>query len=143
MPEKCRMSVCGFDPMLVRGYVKTGARALWWYLPDEIFEELKVKSGDKVKGKLLAVYNPKGEKTASPNEPYEWVASKETGYAIVISSEAIMKYQLTEFHFIEFTIDEVVQGGKAVAVYPGQEKQRKWWPEERMKLSYSIPYVAP
>ncbi|MBI4643191.1 MAG: hypothetical protein HY743_05565 [Deltaproteobacteria bacterium] len=155
MPEKCRICVCGFDPMLVRGYVKTGFRALWWYLPDELFEEYDVKIGDKVKGNLLAVYNGKEEKTFSPNEPFEWVASKETGYAVLLPAEAITKYELTEFHFIEVQIDQVLRkeaGGpigrdqdefEAVDVYPGETKQRKWWPDGKMKLKFTLPYAAP
>ena len=102
MPEKCRVSVCGFDPMLVKGYVKTGYRALWFYLPDEIFKEFDVKIGDKVQGKLLAVINPKEERTAEPNEQFEWNCSKETGYAVLIPAETIVKYELTEFHFNSF-----------------------------------------
>ncbi len=143
MPELCRLSVCGFDPMLVRGYVKTGFRALWWYLPDQIFEEFKVKIGDKVQGKLLAVYNPKEEKTFSPNEAFEWVTSKETGYAILLPAEVITKYELTEFHFIEFELTHLVQGDKVIELYPGETKQRKWWPDGKMALSYFLPYAAP
>ena len=88
MPEKCRVSVCGFDPMLVKGYVKTGYRALWFYLPDELWADYPVKINDKIQGKLLAVYNPKEEKTHEPNESFEWLASKETGYAILIPAGA-------------------------------------------------------
>lgn len=139
MPEKCRLSVCGFDPMIVRGYLKTGARALWWYLPDSVYEEFKVKSGDTVIGKLLGVYNPKGEQTAAPNEHFRWVTTKETGYAVQLPSDAITKYQLTEFHFIELQIEHINE----MEVYPGEVRQTKWWPEERMKLSYSLAYIAP
>lgn len=139
MPEKCRLSVCGFDPMIVRGYVKTGARALWWYVPDDIFTSFKIKPGDNVIGKLLAVYNPKGEKTASPNEPFRWTTTKETGYAVLLPPEVITKHQLTEFHFIELVIEKINDAD----VYPGEERKTKWWPEERMKLSYSIAYIAP
>ncbi len=57
MPEKCRVNVCGFDPMLVRGYIKTGYRALWWYLPDELFADFDVQIGDKVKGTLSKIIN--------------------------------------------------------------------------------------
>lgn len=142
MPEKTRVSVCGFDPMLVKGYVKTGARALWFYLPDELWKDYDVNIGDKIQGKLLAVYNPKGEKTHEPNEPFEWVTSKETGYAILIPAETIVKYKLTEFHFIELEITHVVKIDKGVVeVYPGETKCRKWWPDEKMKLSYFIPYA--
>lgn len=155
MPEKCRLGVCGFDPMIVRGYVKTGYRALWWYLPDELFADYDVQIGDKVKGTLLKVINPKEEVTASPNEPFEWITSKETGYAVLIPPDVITKYELTEFHFFELQIDQILRketGGpkgrdqdefEAVDVYPGETKCRKWWPDGKMKLKFSIGYVAP
>lgn len=142
MPEKVRVSVCGFDPMLVKGYVKTGARALWFYLPDELWKDYDVNIGDKIQGKLLAVYNPKAEKTHEPNESFEWVTSKETGYAVLIPAETIVKYKLTEFHFIEMELTHVVKIDKGVIeIYPGETKCRKWWPDEKMKLSYFIPYA--
>lgn len=144
MPEKCRVSVCGFDPMLVRGYVKTGYRALWFYLPDELYEEFNVQIGDKIQGKLLKVINPKEETTFQPNESFEWDATKETGYAILIPAEAITKYELTEFHFVEMELTHVVtHGGQVKEIYPGETKQRKWWPDGKMKLSYFLPYAAP
>jgi len=141
MPEKCRVSVCGFDPMLVKGYVKTGYRALWFYLPDELFEDYNVKIGDKIQGKLLAVINPKEERTAEPNEQFEWQATKETGYAVLIPAETIVKYELTEFHFVELELTNVVGPDGIKSIYPGETKQRKWWPDGKMKLSYSIPYA--
>jgi len=141
MPEKCRVSVCGFDPMLVKGYVKTGYRALWFYLPDELYEQFEVKPGDKVQGKLLAVINPKEERTAEPHETFEWVASKETGYAVLIPAETIVKYELTEFHFVELELTNIVRGDQIMDLYPGETKQRKWWPDGKMKLSYFIPYA--
>jgi hypothetical protein len=142
MPEKTRLSVCGFDPMIVKGYVKTGARALWFYLPDELWKDYNVAIGDKIQGKLLAVYNPKEERTHKPNEDFEWVASKETGYAILIPADTIVKYKLTEFHFIELELKFVVKMDKGpIEIYPGETKQRKWWPDGKMKLSYSIPYA--
>lgn len=141
MPEKCRVSVCGFDPMLVKGYVKTGYRALWFYLPDELYEEFDVKIGDKIQGKLLAVINPKEERTAEPNEQFEWQASKETGYAILIPAETIVKYELTEFHFVELELTHIVRGDQIISLYSGETKQRKWWPDGKMKLSYFIPYA--
>lgn len=163
MPAKCRVIVCGFDPMLVRGYLKTGARALWWYLPDEIYEEFKVKPGYKIKGKLLAVYNPKGEmKVATPTEelegapgtvappgvagdPFVWDTTKETGLAVLLPAQTIIKYQLTAFHFLELVIESIIKAnGDEIEVYPGEEKMTsKWWPENRMKLSYYIDFVAP
>jgi hypothetical protein len=141
MPEKCRVSVCGFDPMLVKGYVKTGYRALWFYLPDELYEEFEVKIGDKIQGKLLAVINPKEERTAEPNEQFEWATTKETGYAVLIPAETITKYELTEFHFVELELTNVVGMEGIKSIYPGETKQRKWWPDGKMKLSYSIPYA--
>ncbi|MFZ2089411.1 MAG: hypothetical protein WAU47_12630 [Desulfobaccales bacterium] len=141
MPELVRVSVCGFDPMLVKGYVKTGYRALWFYLPDQIFEEFDVKIGDKIQGKLLAVINPKEERTAEPNEQFEWLASKETGYAVLIPAETITKYELTEFHFVELELTHVVRGDQITSLYPGETKKRKWWPDGKMKLSYSLPYA--
>ncbi len=138
MPAKCRVGVCGFDPMLVKGYVKTGFRALWWHLPDEIYEEYEVRPGDTVSGKLLAVYNGDGEKVAEPNEPFQWECSKESGLAVVLPSETITKYKLTEFHFIELLIEKVA--GKEV--YPGEERMSsKWWPEEKMKLPFKLNYI--
>lgn len=139
MPEKCRVGVCGFDPMLVRGYVKTGYRALWWYLPDELFADFKPSPGEKIMGKLLAVYNYKGEKTAEPKEPFEWETAKESGLAVVIPGEAITKYELTEFHFLELVIEKVAKKD----VYPGEEKKRKFWPEKKMKLEFHLDYMAP
>lgn len=140
MPEKCRVGVCGFDPMLVRGYVKTGFRALWWHLPDEIWEAERPLRGKTVSGKLLAVYNGDGVKTHEPNEHFEWNVSKESGLAVVIPPEAITKYELTEFHFVELIIEKV--GGKDV--WPGEERMSvKFWPAEKMKLSYKLAYIAP
>jgi hypothetical protein len=143
MPELVRLSVCGFDPMLVKGYVKTGFRALWFYLPDQIFEEFEVKIGDKVQGKLLAVYNPKEEKTFSGSETFEWATSKETGYAVLFPAEVITKYELTEFHFVELELTHIVRGDQITSLYPGETKKRKWWPDGKMKLSYFLPYAAP
>ncbi|MDI6852565.1 MAG: hypothetical protein QME75_03025 [Deltaproteobacteria bacterium] len=144
MPEKCRVSVCGFDPMLVRGYVKTGFRALWFYLPDELYEDYDVQIGDKIQGKLQAVINPKEERTFEGNETFEWSTSKETGYAVLIPAEIITKYELTEFHFIEVELTHIVRVDKGIIdIYPGETKQRKWWPDGKMKLSYYLPYAAP
>jgi hypothetical protein len=155
MPEKCRLGVCGFDPMIVRGYVKTGYRALWWYLPDELYADYDVQIGDKVKGTLLKVINGKEEVTATPNEPFEWMTTKETGYAVLIPPNAITTYELTECHFFELQIDQILRkerGGpkgrdqdefEAVDVYPGETKCRKWWPDGKMKLKFVLRYVAP
>jgi hypothetical protein len=124
--------------MIVKGYVKTGDRALWWHPSDELYEEYKVKPGDPVSGKLLGVYNPAGEKVASPGESFEWKAAKESGLAIVVPSDVITKYQLTEFHFLELLVEKVA----GTPVYPGKEVTNKWWPDERMKLEYKLGYIA-
>jgi len=139
MPEKCRVGVVGFDPMLVRGYVKTGYRGLWWYLSDELYEKYKVPMGAKIEGKVLAVYNYQGKKTFGDSDPFEWTTAKESGLAVVLPGEAITKYELTEFHFLELLIEKV--DGKEV--FPGEEKKSKWWPEERMKLDFHLDYMAP
>ncbi|RME45511.1 MAG: hypothetical protein D6791_10530 [Chloroflexi bacterium] len=141
MSERCRVVVCGFDPILVRGYVKTGERALWWHLPDELYEDYKVQPGDAISGKLLAVYNGEGEKIASPNEDFTWRASNESGLAIVLPPEVITKYKLTEFHFLELSIEKIGRDGQEEEVYPGETKLRKWWPDERMKLEYKVDYI--
>jgi hypothetical protein len=138
MPEKCRVGVCGYDPMIVRGYVKTGDRALWVHLSDELVEEYKPKPGDTVSGKILAVYDGEGKKNASPNEPFEWKVSKESALAVLIPPEGITKYKLTAFHFLELLIEKVA--GKEV--YPGKEQMSaKWWPDEKMKLDYKVAYI--
>ena len=140
MPEKCRVGVCGFDPMLVKGYAKAGARALWWHISDELYEEFDMKPGMKVSGKLLKIYSGKdGKEVASPNEDFEWETSKETGLVVVLPSDLIFKYELTEFHFMELLIEKI--DGKEV--YPGEEKQsKKWWPEDKMKLDFVLDYIA-
>ncbi len=138
MPEKCRVGVCGYDPVLVKGYVKTGDRALWWHLSDELYEEYSVKPNTQVSGRLLAIYDGEGKKAASPNEPFEWKVSKESGLAVLLPPEAITKYKLTEFHFLELLVEKV--GG--TPVYPGKEKtSAKWWPEDKMKLEYKVGYI--
>jgi hypothetical protein len=139
MPEKCRVVVCGLDPMIVKGYVKTGERALWWHLSDEVYEQYKPKPGGEiVSGKILAVYNGEGKKVATPNEPFAWKTAQESGLAVVIPSELIRKHKLTEFHFLELLVEKI--GDKPV--YPGEERQSaKWWPEERMKLEYKLNYI--
>lgn len=139
MPETMRTILVGFDPILVRGYVKTGARALWFYLPEELYKEYKVKPGAKVNGKLLHVYGPDGAQAASPNESFEWQASKETGMAVDLPASVITKYGLTEFHFLEMSIDKV--DGRDI--YPGKAESHKMWPEKEMKLAYSIKYMPP
>jgi hypothetical protein len=150
MPIKCRVSVCGFDPILVRGYVKTGFRALWWHLPDEVYEEYKVKPGDIIVGILDAVYNAKAEKVAEPKEPFEWATARESGLTVVLPPDVITKYRLTAWHFLELTITaikrfkEESQTYNTIEVYPGKEvRSKKWWPEDKMKLHYYLEYIPP
>uniref|UniRef100_A0A7C3WK94 Uncharacterized protein n=1 Tax=Desulfobacca acetoxidans TaxID=60893 RepID=A0A7C3WK94_9BACT len=144
MPARARVVVCGFDPMLVKGYVKTGFRALWWHIPDELYEEFNPKPGDHITGKLLKVWKgtTKDEPaplTHEPNEPFHWNFSKESGLAVVLPPETIVKYELTEFHFIEVLIDKI----EDKPVYPGEERvSSKMWPMERMsKLPYVVDYI--
>ena len=139
MPEKCRVGVCGYDPMLVKGYLAANIRALWWHISDELYEEFKMKPGMKVSGKLLKVYYGKdGKESAAPNETFEWETSKESGLVVVLPSNVISKYKLTETHFIEMLIDKI--DGKDV--YPGEEKMsEKFWPEEMMKLDFVLQYI--
>jgi hypothetical protein len=141
MPEKCRVGVCGFDPMLVKGYVKTGFRGLWWHISDEIYEEYGVKPNDKISGKLLKVFTGKtGEMTHEPNEPFEWKLSMESGLAVLLPPEAIVKYQLTEFHFLELIVEKI----NDQEVWPGKDQiSTKMWPEDKMKLHYTLDYIAP
>jgi len=139
MPEKCRVGVCGYDPMLVKGYLAANIRALWWHISDELYEEFNMKPGMKVSGKLLKVYNGKdGKESAAPNEPFEWETSKESGLVVVLPSDVIAEYKLTECHFVEMLIDKI--DGKDV--YPGEEKMsEKFWPEEMMKLDFVLEYI--
>jgi len=125
--------------MIVKGYVKTGERALWWHLSDEVYDEYKPKAGgETISGKLLAIYNGEGKQIATPNEPFAWKTSRESGLAVVLPSELIKQHKLTEFHFLELLIEKI--GDKAV--YPGEEhKSTKWWPEDRMKLEYKLGYI--
>lgn len=139
MPEKCRVGVCGFDPMLVKGYIALGMRALWWHVSDEVYEEFDMKPGMKVSGTLLKIYSGKtGEEEAAPNEAFEWDCAKETGLVVLLPPEIIKKYKLTEMHFLEMSIEKI--GGKDV--YPGEEKMSvKWWPEDMMKLDFVLDYL--
>ncbi len=141
MPEKCRVGVCGFDPMLVKGYVKTGFRGLWWHISDEIYEEYGVKPNDKISGKLLKVFTGKtGEMTHEPNETFEWKLSMESGLAVLLPPEAIVKYQLTEFHFLELIVEKINDKD----VWPGKDQiSTKMWPEDKMKLSFVLDFIAP
>jgi hypothetical protein len=140
MPEKCRVVVCGFDPMLVKGYAAANARACWWHISDQLYEEFNMKPGMKVTGKLLKIYSGRdGKECAAPNEDFEWECSKETGLVVLLPSSAITQHKLTEFHFLELMINTI--DGKPV--YPGQEKiSKKWWPDSKMKLAFALDYVA-
>ena len=140
MPEKCRVIVCGFDPMLVKAYAAANARACWWHISDELYHEFGMKPKMKVRGKLLKIYSGKtGQEVAEPNEPFEWDCSKETGLVVLLPGEVIKKYLLTEFHFLELLIDQIDNKD----VYPGQEKiSKKWWPDSKMKLAFSLDYVG-
>jgi hypothetical protein len=138
MPEKCRVGVCGFDPMLVRGYVKTGERGLWWHMSDELYGEFGVKPGTPVSGKILAIYDCDAKKIATPDEVFHWKTARESGLAVLLPPEVISKYKLTAFHFLELLVEKI--GDKAV--YPGKEQMSmKWWPEEKMKLEYKVAYI--
>jgi len=176
MPEKTRVVCCGFDPMLVAGYIRTNQRAIWWYLPDELYEDYDVKPGDVVCGRLLAVYDYEGKKVAEPNLDFEWSTARESGLAVVVPSGAILKFKLTAWHFLEMEItkikklkgyeekviradeergyeeveslDEVERVVKVPVydefeVYPGEEKCRKWWPDDKMKMEFHLDFVEP
>jgi hypothetical protein len=140
MPEKCRVVVCGFDPMLVKAYTAANARACWWHISDELYAEFGMKPRMKVEGTLLKIYSGKtGQEVAVPNEAFDWECAKETGLVVLIPAEVIKKYMLTEFHFIELEIDKI--DGKPV--YPGETKiSKKWWPTDKMKMAYSLDYIG-
>ena len=139
MPEKCRVGVCGFDPMLVRAYAAADMRACWWHISDELFEEFDMRPGMKVSGKLLKIYSGiTGEESSAPNEAFEWETAKETGLVVLLPSAVITKHKVTGFHFFEMLIEKI--DGKDV--YPGQEKMsKKWWPDDKMKLDYTLDYI--
>jgi hypothetical protein len=121
--------------------VKTGFRGLWWHISDEIYEEYNVKPNDKISGKLLKVFTGKtGEMTHEPNEAFDWQLSKESGLAVLLPPEAIVKYELTEFHFLELIVDKI----NDQEVWPGEDKtSTKMWPEDKMKLHFTLDYIAP
>jgi hypothetical protein len=139
MPEKCRVGVCGFDPMLVRAYAAADMRACWWHISDELFEEFDMKPGMKVSGKLLKIYSGiTGEESSAPNEAFEWECAKETGLVVLLPSAVITKHKVTGFQFFEMLIEKI--DGKDV--YPGEEKMsKKWWPDDKMKLDYTLDFV--
>jgi hypothetical protein len=126
--------------MLVKGYTKANMRALWWHIPDALFEEFNMQPKMKVSGKLLKIHSGKtGKESASLNEPFEWECAKETGRVVVLPTKVILKYELTEFHFMELLVEKI--DGKDV--YPGKEKMSKnWWPDDKMKLAFVLDYIA-
>ncbi len=140
MPEKCRVGICGFDPMLVKGYIAQNMRAIWWHISDELFEEFDMKPGMKVKGKLLKLYSGKtGKESDAPNEDFEWETSKEVGLVVLVPPDVVRKYKLTAFMFADLLIEKI--DGKDV--YPGKEvKSKKWWPDDKMKLAYTLDYLG-
>ena len=139
MPEKCRVGVCGFDPMLVRAYAAADMRACWWHISDELFEEFDMKPGMKVSGKLLKIYSGiTGAEEAAPNEAFEWECGKETGRVVLLPSAFITKHKVTAFMFFEMLVEKI--DGKDVS--PGEEKMSKnWWPDDKMKLDYTLDYI--
>ncbi len=111
---------------------------MWWHISDELYDEYKVRPGDTVSGKVLAVYDGTGTKTVSPNEAFQWKCAKESGLAVLLPPEAITKYKLSAFHFLELLVENINDKD----VYPGKEKMSlKWWPEEKMKLDYKVAYI--
>lgn len=144
---RTRVGVCGFDPVLVKGYVTSGGapsgRALFWYLPFEVWEDYKPEPQEKIVGTVDAIYDYEAKKVAEPKEKFEWNLSPETGLCVVLPPEFIKKYKLTEFHFLEMTLEELVRkNGKRVELYPNKKvTSKKFWPIERMKLHYYLRYV--
>jgi len=99
-----------------------------------------MKPGMKVTGKLLKIYDGKtGLESSAPNEAFEWVTSKETGIVVLVPPDTVKKYKLTAFMFADLLI-ETIDGKK---VYPGEEKiSKKWWPDDKMKLAYTLDYLG-
>jgi hypothetical protein len=131
--------------MLVKGYVTTGFRGLWWHISDEIYEEYNVKPNDKISGVLHKVYKGAGkledvEVTHEPNLDFEWDLSKESGLAVLLPGKVIVDYELTEFHFIEVTINKI----RGEEVWPGETKTSvKMWPEDKMELPFVVDFIPP
>jgi len=66
--------------------------------------------------------------------------SMESGLAVLLPAEAIVKYELTEFHFLELVVNKI----NDQEVYAGEDKMSvKWWPEDKMKLHYTLDFIAP
>ena len=103
-------------------------------------ESMPIKRSFSTTGKLLKVISGKtGKEAAAPNEAFEWETAKETGLVVLIPPEVVKKYKLTEFMFAEILVEKI--DGKDV--YPGKEvKSKKWWPEEKMKLDYTLDYIG-
>ncbi len=143
MPLKMRVVLCGYDPVLVKGYVRAkNEEALWFYLPKETYEEYNIKPGDKIKGVVEKIYSgATGGVVAEPNEEFEWDTSRFTGMAVVVDFDFITKYKLTAWHFLEMTIKSVVQDGEEKEIYPGETVVKKMWPEDKLKLRYTLAYV--
>ncbi len=143
MPERMRVILCGYDPMLVRGYVRAkNEEALWFYLPKELYEDYGIKPGDKIRGRVEKIYaGSTGEVVAEPGEEFEWETSKFTGMAVVVDHDFIAKYKLTAWHFLELTVEKIIRDGEEKEVYPGETKERRVWPQDRLKLSYTLPYA--
>jgi hypothetical protein len=129
MPELCRVGICGFDPMLVKGYTAQNMRAIWWHISDELFEEFDMKPGMKVTGKLLKIYSGiTGEESSAPN-----------GIVVLVPADVVHAHKLTAFMFADLQIDTI--DGKDV--YPGEDKvSKKWWPDDKMKLAYTLDYIG-
>jgi len=134
------VGICGFDPMLVKGYTAQNMRAIWWHISDELFEEFDMKPGMKVTGVLLKLYDGKdGLEFSAPNEAFEWETSKETGIVVLVPAAVVHAHKITAFMFADLQIDTI--DGKAV--YPGEEKiSKKWWPDDKMKLAYVLDYIG-
>jgi len=171
MPEKCRVVVCGFDPMLVKAYVAANARACWWHVPDELYNEFNMKPGMKVKGRLVKVYSGKtGEEQPPPSEPFEFQSDVEADESDVVFREPDTNTQAAvpsepfewecskESGLVVVLPSEVIKRHKltefhfleliidridGIEVYPGQMKiSKKWWPDDKLKLSYTLDYIG-
>jgi len=75
---------------------------------------------------------------------FEWSTAKESGLAVVVPSDVIKNFKLTAWHFLELIITKIKKAdGKEVEVYPGEEKCRKWWPDDKMKMEFHLDFVEP
>ena len=56
-----------------------------------------------------------------------------------LKAHCAISKQRTGFDFAELIIDKI--DGKDV--YPGKEvKSKKWWPDDKMKLAFTIDYIG-